>query len=598
MRRETTFGTKQVGDLKLQKRRWQSFFHLAWRSHMTPDRLELLLAAAVEGRLTTQDREELSSALIADPELRHFAAGWLFEESLLRREAASLFPAADQQERFGSEGLEGEATPARRLPRRSTSSFLVLGIGGLALACTLLLNAMLWLQEPAVIVKSGSGDQSSRDARLVEVTGCVWDASPFGSLERGSFLPRGETLKLLQGIAEIDVRDQHVEATVRLMGPCKAEMRSGDVPNLLTGRMVANIRVYGGSVRTQTPLGILELKDDVILGIVKQGSVCSVHVLDGVAECITGDDASWHWALGSAYIHKGEAISSKVDASGAVEVNRVPADVNLFAEERSMASSRLEVGDDYARAVIASRPASYWRFGQSPGEVLVNEISDGIELRVGGEVSSVTYGSNSVLEFGMTRRAGYLYSDNRWPAAPLGDFSAELWVKPSHYHNGSVLGFTAESDAAVGRSAPPGYAPHAVLLELGGTQQHWRSRTPLTSLRYLLRDEPSGDPEGESGSSVINGYEVRRWQHLVYVKRGDRLELFRDGERIASDPCEGKKVAEGLQLCCGRLYPNGDERLFVGQMDELAIYEHALSEAEILRHFSQGIPKEEPPDSI
>ncbi|TWT72832.1 hypothetical protein Pla123a_41330 [Posidoniimonas polymericola] len=258
-----------------------------------------------------------------------------------------------------------------------------------------------------------------------------------------------------------------------------------------------------------------------------------------------------------------------------------------------MATDRLSVGDRYAELVMAAKPASYWRFTRTPSGVLENEVAGGVNLMMGGEVSTVSYGTNSVLEFGMTRHAGYLYSEALWPATPLSEFSAEVWVKPSHFHNGSILALTTERDAR-GK-----YPNHAMLLELGGAQSHWRSLTPLNSLRYLLRSPPSGDQEGEFGSSVPNGYEVRRWQHLVYVKRDDRLELFRNGARVAvDDGGDSRVIASELQIVCGRLYPHGSERLFVGQMDELAIYEHALTESEVRTHFVAGASNAATPDAI
>ncbi|TWT87494.1 hypothetical protein Mal64_30330 [Pseudobythopirellula maris] len=557
---------------------------------MNFEKLNRLLLAASEGELSVRDRAELNSALLADAELRSQAVEWLCEESLLHAEATSMItPTGDLLDLAALKA--SHAPPYTRPVAPATRSFWA-PLGAAALACSLLLNVFLWgdPQEPRVAdAEAATGFQG---ARLTKVTGCIWEPSASTSPARGRVLQGGETLKLQQGIAEIDLQVEGARASVRLLGPCTAIVRLGEIPELVSGRMVADISVYGQSLRVETPVGLLELSDDASLGILKNDSGYAVHMLDGVAVW-----AGPPHALGvepgveAGYLLEGEAIARRFAGTEEAGLRRVSADSDMFAEELSMATDRLSAGPRYAQLVMASKPAGFWRFNRKSSGLLVNEVEGGIEMKIGGEVSSVTYGENYALEFGMTRRAGYLYADQPWPAAPLKEFSAEVWVKPSHFHNGSIFALTVESEL------PNRFANHAVLVELGGSEFHWRSRTPLNSLRYLLRDPPSNVPEGEFGTSINHGYEVRRWHHLAYVKRADRLELYRNGELISKDPCNGE-IASGMQLVCGRLYPHLAERLFVGQLDELAIYERPLSETEVREHYFAGDIDSEPNDAI
>ncbi|TWT94011.1 hypothetical protein Pla108_37220 [Botrimarina colliarenosi] len=562
---------------------------------MSPERLEELLSAAIDGSLTDEaiDREELNAALLGDEVLRRSAAAWLSEESLLRQEAATL-PVSNTHHKHA-----GAAAPTFRRERGIGASIvpppsIAAAIGYVALACSLLLNVTLWLasREAGPAAPSNPTDPV---ARLTRVTGCIWEPSSNHAPERGDLLPTGERLSLKQGIAEIEIRNRDVQATVRLIGPCTARTHAGGIPDLQSGKMVVDARVFGRSLHLDTPAGHLKFDDNSSLGLVRSHDNYELHMLDGSVGWTPGlSTVAADPFLIEGQITEGDAIRCYLRGRNAVRIERIAPASNKFAEELSMTNDRLELGASYRRAVMESLPSNYWRFGRTKGARLQNEIADGIELTIGGDVKTVSYGANTALEFGMTRQAGYLKSEDRWPKAPLRDLTAEVWVKPSHYHNGTVVALTTERLS--------GHFPrHALALELGGSEAHWRSPTPLTSLRYLLRDEPSDLPDNEFGSSVSNGYDIRRWQHLVYVKRGDRLELYRDGVQVASnDAGQDKHVAASLQLVCGRLYPPGApaERLYIGQMDELALYERALTAEEVKEHHDIGTQKPPPPGSI
>ena len=79
-------------------------------------------------------------------------------------------------------------------------------------------------------------------------------------------------------------------------------------------------------------------------------------------------------------------------------------------------------------------------------------------------------------------------------------------------------------------------------------------------------------------------------------RRGDTIEIFIDGELVASslvtDPKNDPNLADvPCKLIVGRLkqWPlptkNDETRSLDGRVDELAIYDHPLSPEEIRRHF-------------
>jgi hypothetical protein len=82
-------------------------------------------------------------------------------------------------------------------------------------------------------------------------------------------------------------------------------------------------------------------------------------------------------------------------------------------------------------------------------------------------------------------------------------------------------------------------------------------------------------------------YGLRYWQHIVAVHRGTSTQLFLDGKKVAEG--EGpKRIPSDLFLVVGQAYTASiaeAEFIFVGQLDELAMYPRALSADEIVQHY-------------
>src|SRR5690606_27442275 len=79
-------------------------------------------------------------------------------------------------------------------------------------------------------------------------------------------------------------------------------------------------------------------------------------------------------------------------------------------------------------------------------------------------------------------------------------------------------------------------------------------------------------------------YQVRRWQHVVTVKRGDQMQLYMDG-KLSGVARDATTLASGLKLTVGRAEPSGSVFQFIGQLDELAVYPRALTTHEIKLHY-------------
>ena len=134
------------------------------------------------------------------------------------------------------------------------------------------------------------------------------------------------------------------------------------------------------------------------------------------------------------------------------------------------------------------------------------------------------------------------------------------------------------------------YAPgvvHGILLELQGAG----------TLRYLHRY-----PLGTGGGSNIyttTTYDDGAWHHAAIVKSETEIVLYTNGENVGSTPDSSVfDPADAFGLAVGILDNERTPlaRLFVGAMDDIRIYERALSQAEVASLAGRTEPFSEPFD--
>jgi hypothetical protein len=156
-----------------------------------------------------------------------------------------------------------------------------------------------------------------------------------------------------------------------------------------------------------------------------------------------------------------------------------------------------------------------------------------------------------------------------------------LWIKPSHYHVGAVVSLVGEPTTPTS-----GVVPHGMLLEMGGTGLIPNALTlhHPGRVRFLHRSPASNDPETGNSCYSNAAYTLRKWQHIVLVKDAIKMRLYVDGAP-AGEAEDASRLPDGLRLLIGKLYPGRRVRPFIGQLDELAIYDRPLSPQEIEGHY-------------
>lgn len=74
---------------------------------------------------------------------------------------------------------------------------------------------------------------------------------------------------------------------------------------------------------------------------------------------------------------------------------------------------------------------------------------------------------------------------------------------------------------------------------------------------------------------------AQTWYHIIYVRGNGVLQVFLDGEKI-TEKQNKQEVIQDEPLILGKIFvPNKNGFRFTGMIDDLKIWDHALSESEI-----------------
>jgi hypothetical protein len=271
------------------------------------------------------------------------------------------------------------------------------------------------------------------------------------------------------------------------------------------------------------------------------------------------------------------------DADGRMQLDRGMAHPEEFASRISMQSDNLPISREYVDEVLRGKPILYWRFDDQSPDVVRNEVDvRQYNGRVVGAIQRIDEGDNRDVELGagLTDEAlhAYIISDEPLTADFSHGYSLEMWLKPSHYHWGTVVSF-------IGAPSQSGaVTPHGVLFELGGPIAYPSSIEQPGRLRFLHRSPPSDNLAQGTSCFSETPYELRKWQHVAAVKDGAQMRLYVDGRLVATGDDSTARPA-GLSLIIGQLDRSRTDRRFVGQIDELAVYARALTAEEIRRRY-------------
>lgn len=548
-----------------------------------------ILIAANCGEASIEQLQELDHLIRQDPKNARYAARLLDQQAALAwtsdRNSQRELARADSKQQFGtSQRLRPIASlPVKRRLSIDRGSLVAAALISFVVgSLTTFVVSRDWAENSrdiAGVAILPEQDRAYYQARLVRSTACLWQGefATTHTVDRG--VTSGETLNLLEGVAEFDLNWlQAGSAEFSLEGPAAMVLSSQGMPILHFGRLTASIRAGRRPFELETSTGRLLLRDAGSIGISAFGSEAEIHVFDGSAEFepawLLDPDQRSH----AERIESGESIRIRANEFGQLVITRQAADKAFFAAELSMASDPLIIPPSYVEAIKKASPIGYWRFERETWPEIPNEMGAGLTCHLEGRLGIIGNQLNQSLEFGVTDPDGRILSSDVLDRVIRDQYSIEFWIKPSHYHVGAVVSLVGQPEVARDVDA------HGMLVELGGAGRIPTAVHHPGRIRFLHRYPASDDTQLGTSCYSTEAYSLRRWQHVVAVKDGTAMRLYVNG-RLVGEDADDSQLPPGLRLLVGQLYPTRRVRPYIGQLDELALYDRALTSEEVQAHY-------------
>lgn len=230
-------------------------------------------------------------------------------------------------------------------------------------------------------------------------------------------------------------------------------------------------------------------------------------------------------------------------------------------------------GPSYSSTVLADTPTSYLKFDDPAISPLVwtdstsnsRQLTATNGLPASNAPVSTVMGGNSSLLGGIA----YAYHANPTWATSLNSLTIEAWVKTS---NAGSNGYVISLDDA---NLPTSNSGRVFTFSLSGGVV---AIELFTNVGYIPL---------QGGPNVADGL----WHHVAAAWDGAVVKIYVDGVQTASTGATGTLHAGvGNNLLMGATYVAGaPSRKYSGFLDELAIYNTALSAARINTHYNAGL---------
>jgi hypothetical protein len=219
----------------------------------------------------------------------------------------------------------------------------------------------------------------------------------------------------------------------------------------------------------------------------------------------------------------------------------------------------------YRDAVLWSHPAGYWRLGDN-GYVAHDEGPFGLDGYIEwGDEPGIAEGIPGALVGDPDTAMNVNGNGIRMPDVPALDFvgnaaSVEIWARGAF-------------------QSPYGYLVSKS--DWGGTVGYSLYTGPSNTLRFFVGT-------GSQQITQDTGFTWdSNWHHIVGVYDGSSVKLYVDDALLADTPATGSIVSSaGMQLVVARFHNGGFP--FRGDIDEVAVYDHALTAGEVETHYAVG----------
>jgi hypothetical protein len=225
--------------------------------------------------------------------------------------------------------------------------------------------------------------------------------------------------------------------------------------------------------------------------------------------------------------------------------------------------SAVASASSYADEVQVDRPMGYWRLDEQSGGTAADSAGGD---QPGTYTDAVTLGRPGAPandpDTAVELTGGYVAVPDSAAVSMTGAFTVEAWINPKD---------VCQQYAVVEKYDAPAYNGYAVRMGPGGR---------LSALTLAQ----NGSLAVANGSSVVAPHE---WHHVVAVYDGTTISIYLDG-RLDGSVATTVAPADGTaSLKLGARGDDAGTRLS-GLLDEVAVYDHALTADQVARHYTAG----------
>jgi len=241
--------------------------------------------------------------------------------------------------------------------------------------------------------------------------------------------------------------------------------------------------------------------------------------------------------------------------------------------DQALAPLTLAVMDGYQAAVLSDGPTAYWRLNEPSGLTATDVVGGAVGVIAGGvtlgQAGAISDGDPAMLFNGSTGRI--TVPDGTYHNFSTGPMTVEFWFKTTTSADDYAVDNKAATSAAPGFAAQAGAAANQVVFRISdGTTQ-----ATCTS-------------QGVYGNGA--------WHHFVGVlTRGatDVLTVYVDGMLVKTTnvPSAGWDITPSRALAIGAFSGASSPSTthYDGSLDEIALYNIALTESQIATHYLLGL---------
>ncbi|WP_165233569.1 LamG-like jellyroll fold domain-containing protein [Aquisphaera insulae] len=426
-------------------------------------------------------------------------------------------------------------------------------------------------------------------AMILKLDATRWASSRSSQLLEGTLVPASR-LRLESGRAVLQF---HSGVLLTFEGPADIELVSMTRTFCRQGRLRARVPAGAeGFVVGTEGAAVTDLGTEFAMNVMANGR-SQVRVFEGAVEAAILDPTGTPRQV----LHMDSSRDYELNpTAGRIIEASVRADA--FLEAPDLDAPMLPLDPAYTEAIRRSRPTAYWRFEARRDDAIANEVSGGPPLRIREPVRLSRAVKGNGFAILPPRAPGRSISgDGVWTFLSGPGYAVEFWFLTEGADRGLLVGLYPSTPP--GGEGPPTHTAPAFLVET--TPFFPRPLTRPDAIR-ILRCHPLAP---DLGTNLYSGsrYRPRQWYHVVAQQDGRVAELYVNGERenscrlelATSDvPCHltiGGRTADVPAGADGRdddasSPPEGGS--FVGQLDELAIYDRPLTAEEIREHFRLG----------